>query len=71
MERKYIISAKNNKTTNILKMHLELTGIDHPEWIVVIWGDAYSSWWYKVVMPNQGGDVKPSFQIPIAIMCKI
>ena len=71
MERKYIISSKNNKIISILKMHLEITGLNHPEWKVVIWGDAYSSWWYNVVMPNQMGDVKPSFQIPIATMCEI
>ena len=38
-----------------------MTGLNHPEWEVAISGDAYSSWWYEVVMPNQGGAVKPSF----------
>ena len=46
-------------------------GLNHPEWEVVIPGDAYSSRWYKIVMPNQWNDVKSLFLIQIVTMRKI
>ena len=57
----------------IIKTCFKMTGLNHLECKAVIWGDVYPpwwSWWHKVVMPNQGCDLKPSFTNQIAKMCK-
>ena len=73
----YFRSPKNKKTNYIYicitKTCFKMTGLNHLECKAVIWGDVYPpwwSWWHKVVMPNQGCDLKPSFTNQIAKMCK-